>query len=411
MTESRNSLPFAAFIEIVIDFIRSIRAIEDQKALSIIKMLVVSGFLSGMLMSHNLWWGTNRSIPHIPLINVQLPLWLHDSFTILFVISLSALSFLKNRAPVLAALLICFLLVAFDQLRLQPWVYLYFFMLLPLMSRTRDSDTWLLYYRLIIAGIYWWSGLHKINHQFIDGNYAVWIRFFFQYEFTSTYDLVRLVGYGAGLAEMAIGAGFLFRKTRCGSAIGAMGMHLSIIFFLLVQKEGGDSAVIPWNIVMIFLNVLIFARLERAPANGASIVRAFPILAVMMFWMCPILNFIGYWDHFLSFSLYANKVPSFYVAIRQEDIGKIDKRLKNYFVHVPGMTGGQLLDVYWWSKAELNVPFYPERRVFKGLIPYFCALPIEVGGLVFLEINHSPGNEGEVASFHCGGWPAIGKAN
>ena len=101
------------------------------------------------------------------------------------------------------------------------------------------------------------------------------------------------------------------------------------------------------------------------------------------------LNFFGYWDHYLSFSLYSNKPSKFYIAIEKGEIHKIDNRFGNHFANIQGLQGGQLIDVDKWAFSELNVPFYPEMSLFKKLSVKFCDVGIDEDKLVFLELFYT----------------------
>jgi hypothetical protein len=114
-------------------------------------------------------------------------------------------------------------------------------------------------------------------------------------------------------------------------------------------------------------------------------------IPIALVWLFPILNLFGYWDHHLSFSLYSNKPSNFYIAIEESQVRKIDKRLKNYFVEIPGLQGGQIIEINKWTLFELNVPFYPQIRSFKKLSANFCSLDIDEEKLIFLELANVKG--------------------
>ena len=317
--------------------------------------------LSGMAMSLNLWIG-ERLLPRLPLDDFAVPDWLASLSTFLFVAAMTMMCLARSRAWPIIVLSLGLVLIILDQLRLQPWVYLYLFMVVPFVFVPRERQFISIYFLILVTGIYWWSGFHKLNEHFLDGNYSQWVRFFLDHNFESKSDSVRLMGYAIGAIEMTIGAGLLIQQTRKTMVIAGTVMHLLIIIFLLFQTEFGDSIVIPWNFVMSILLWLVFFPL-RTSIRSITNARYGNILlcpfAVLLFWICPLFNLFGKWDHFLSFSLYSNKFPLFYVAIHDDEVAKIDDRLKRFFVTVPGMSGGKILDIYWWSKDELNVPGEP----------------------------------------------------
>lgn len=378
--------------------------VGDDKWFVFVRMLIAVAMLSGMAMSLNLWIG-ERLLPRLPIVNFVVPDWLASLSTFLFVAAVIMMSLARSCAWPIIVLSLGLVLIILDQLRLQPWVYLYLFMTVPFVFVPRERQLISIYFLILVSGIYWWSGFHKLNEHFLDGNYSQWVSFFLDHKIESKSDSVRLMGYGIGAIEMTIGAGLLIQQTRKTMVIAATVMHFLIITFLLFQTEFGDSIVIPWNFAMIVLLWLVFFPLRT---SIGSIVNArygnimLSALAVLLFWICPLLNLFGKWDHFLSFSLYSNKFPLFYVAIQDDEVAKIDDRLKRFFVSVPGMSGGKILDIYWWSKDELNVPFYPESRIFRQLSSYFCDLGLPEGRVVFLEIRTTESAEKRVKSFDCG---------
>ncbi len=111
------------------------------------------------------------------------------------------------------------------------------------------------------------------------------------------------------------------------------------------------------------------------------------LFIVILAWISPALNFVECWDNYLSFSFYSAKVNSYYIAIEENELVKIDKRLNKFFVQIKGLSGGQIIDLNKWSMSELNVPFYPETRVFKKICNSFCELGIGDEKLIFLEVE------------------------
>jgi hypothetical protein len=114
----------------------------------------------------------------------------------------------------------------------------------------------------------------------------------------------------------------------------------------------------------------------------------------------PVLNFFGLWDTYLSFSLYSGKINAFYIAVEDNELGKIDKRLNQYFIRIDGLQGGKIIGVNEWAVGELNVPFYPETRNLKKIGTHFCKLGIPDDKLFFLEFE-LPFEKGIFKRFTC----------
>lgn len=383
--------------------VRKLPTLGDNAWLSVVKISIVTGMIIGMVMSLHLWIG-ERLLPSIPVIKIAPPQGTGITLVIIFITALLATCFSKRREAPAVVIFSATALIFLDQLRLQPWVYLYLLLLIPFAFGSGDRTTVSSFYLIVIAGIYIWSGVHKINIHFLDGNYASNLEFVLGYKIKNDADVIRSLGYGVGLVEMSVGVSLLFDLTRRVAIFGVILMHLLIITFVVFHRAVSDSIVIPWNLTMIVLNVATFYPL-RSPfeiLRSERLKDKFATgFAVLLVWICPALNFVGLWDHFPSFSLYSNKVSMFYVAIHEDEVHKIDQRLTKYFVAIPGLQGGHLLDIHWWSEDELNVPFYPEKRAFRELSSYFCGLGIPEDRIVFLELESGDSKAPVINSFRC----------
>jgi hypothetical protein len=115
----------------------------------------------------------------------------------------------------------------------------------------------------------------------------------------------------------------------------------------------------------------------------------------------PIFNFGGYWDDYLSFSLYSQKNKLLYIAISTESLSKFDHQWDDYWMESePNTVGGKLIDVTKWAFQELKVPVYPEYRVFKKIMQHFCRYNIPEADLIFL-IYKQPVTEKNLIKLTC----------
>ncbi len=374
--------------------------VENIKWASILGKVVITGLLSGIALSSPLWLG-NRFFPYTPVFNLYPAEWVHSVLTVSFIVmSLLAWVFEKQWFYVWT-IIIGLTLVMFDQVRLQPWIYIYLIMLVPFAFNATGEALLNKYCKIIMTGIYFWSGVHKLNPDFITGYYAEWLSFI-QGRQINMNEFVSLSGYGPGLIEISVAVLLAIQKTRKAGVWLASVMHIIVCIVVLGQGYQYNSVVIPWNMVMVALTFLVFyGRVDVLSGDSAPERIVFPGLAVLLIWLLPILNFANSWDHYLSFSFYSNKPSAFYIAIQTDQLSKIDSRFRSYFVNIPGLTGGQIIDVNRWCVSELNVPFYPEPRVFKRLSRDFCKLNIPSHQIVFLEIKRPSGQNREVLSFNC----------
>ena len=114
----------------------------------------------------------------------------------------------------------------------------------------------------------------------------------------------------------------------------------------------------------------------------------------------PVFSFLNSWDQYLSFRLYSGNTNLFYISIADDQVHKIDTDLHQYFWQVEGLSGGEMINVNRWSMNELNVPFYPETRVFKQVAKSFCGRGIENSKLIAVEFERSFG-DADFQEFKC----------
>lgn len=225
--------------------------------------------------------------------------------------------------------------------------------------------------QIIIAGIYCWSGLQKLNFNF---SHDILPSLFIPIQnlFPSLQIPFGFLGIAIPLVEFFIGCGLLFRKTR-NIAVGlAVSMHL-IILSLLIAKNY-NSIVWFWNLTLIFADIFAFWKSEISLKEVLQLekfsARKVIILAAVSL---PILNFFGYWDSFLSGAYYSGntEIPAIY--INDEVFEKLPPIPKST-VFQTKTSNKQILPPFEWSIADTNAPVYLEERVFRQVTLEICKL-------------------------------------
>src|SRR4051812_31945243 len=178
--------------------------------------------LSGVALSLNLWFPLTRTFPRAPLI-VALP----QSFTPpveyllggLLVVALAAVVFAKRPLKYLFATnALLALLVLLDQTRLQPWVYQYMLLLAVIALRERQGGAehrvalTLSVLQLIVASLYVWSGVQKLNYTF-GQEVLPQLLAPLQSRLPLTQAQLSVVGISVALAEIFTGCGLLIKRT------------------------------------------------------------------------------------------------------------------------------------------------------------------------------------------------------
>ena len=214
--------------------------------------------------------------------------------------SLIALLFTKKQGVVAVMLTSLMLLVAEDQMRLQPWVYLYFLIFLPFVFSRQSLDASALsrYLQWLFVACYLWSGVHKINPNFIDKTFQDVLGNLFRVSLPERY---KFLGYVIPFVEITVAFLLVFIKTRKTGVVAAVGTHLFILLYLSPLGIDGNYVVYPWNVAMMSGVVLLFWRNEETlfVHPKRTVWRAFQVGSFVLLFVLPLLNLAGRWDHYL----------------------------------------------------------------------------------------------------------------
>jgi hypothetical protein len=321
-----------------------------------LKWSVVIALVAGLLLSAKLWVST-RAYPLVPLLDFVPPLPYPLDYLLLGLLGglLVGVLLLRGRpsgAFVAAALVLAALLVVQDQGRLQPWFYQYSFMLgavglsnLGRLSTEGAMNTC----RLIVAFTYLWSGLQKAHVTFAEDVYPWLMEPLTSRLSPGAVPALEYGAYAVPVIETAIGLGLLARPLRRPALVGAILMHVFILFSIGPWGHDWNSVVWPWNVAMMVFDLILFWRAPDNPSLFAVLKpggSAFRTAVLDLFAFMPALNFFGMWDSYLSSSLYSGSVEQGYV----------------YTTDGSSSTRTNIDDK---AMEEMNVPAYPEERIYK----------------------------------------------
>lgn len=356
---------------------------DFSNRLTALRVVISIALFSGILLSLNLWFPTTRYFPRAPLI-VALPQDMvrpvEYLFSGLLMVALVALVFAKQSIRyLLLAIVLLILLVLFDQMRLQPWVYQYLLLLIiialhdrqgPDLQSTRLTFSAL---RLIIAMLYFWSGVQKLNYSFSQEVLPQLLGSLQTYLPLTSIQL-SMLGIGLALVEIITGCGLLLKRTRRLCVWLALAMHAAVSGLLIARSH--NSVVWAWNVALMLMIVVLFWRSDafiwetladwRAVNTGGQVALILAIVCAML----PALSFFGWWDMYLSGALYSGNKAVAVVRVDQRVLEKLPEAAKRQVFTTK--SGEQMLPVYEWSMTELNVPPYPELRVYKQLTREIC---------------------------------------
>ena len=344
-----------------------------------LKIATIVFFCIGLFMSARAWIGP-RSYPEAPVFGalpaVDGPL-AYGLFAALFGLAAASVISPKPQKWIAAFLAIVAFFCVVDQTRWQPWVFQYAFMLttLALFSWDRDDvDGWrrvLNVLRLVVAGTYVFSGLQKLNWNFVEYEFP-WI----------VQPIIDVIPRAAGLfyffgmcvpfIQVAFGIGLLTRRFRRVSLILAVSMHVFILATLGPAGYDWNNIVWPWTVAMAVFDVLLFS--SKADFSLHDVLwakgRLHHAAALAFFALLPFLSFFNLWDSYLSSALYSGNLTE--AQIYASDAGRkaLPQTIQRYLVHTSPDTN--VLNLQRWAIEDLNVSPYPETRVFKRIAKSVC---------------------------------------
>jgi hypothetical protein len=397
--------------------------------------------LAGLLLSAKLWlsarWYPLTPISAaLPAIPPPIDLWLF----LLLVLLAVAVVVSGSRWIALAFVGLLTLLCLWDQSRWQPWVYQYAFMLVALAiapggaSRLEQAPQVLATCRVIVASLYVWSGLQKLNAGFalevvpyLAAPLIAWLP-------AAGGPVSWALGGLIALFEVGVGSSLLMRRTRQWAVLGAAVMHVAIIATLGPWGKDWNRVILPWNVGMIALVVVLFWRIgdvtardiilparallplrgalavravkaQRADASGrhqawavagalaprqwrAEGPRVFHAIVLVLFGVMPLLSFVDAWDSYLSWSLYSGNTRRADLVIAEASRQAIPSELWRYTD--AAAPDWHVLAFETWAMGELGVPPYPEERIFLNVARGVCAYGGTPAG-VWLRISGKPG--------------------
>ncbi len=372
----------------------------DLLRAGILKVAVIAALIVGLSLSWRLWL-PDRLFPLSPVSDSLpvIPAWLGELWLWSLIALLIVAALLPRPAIALGpALILAIALPLWDQSRLQPWYYLYLAMLVCLFCFPwNDSEKGeqrrrvLNACRLIVAGTYFWSGIQKFNISFATDVFP-WLITPLVPE--SARNLAERGALLAPVIETALGIGLLIPAFRGLCILGALAMHAGILYCLAGPESWGchhwNSVVWPWNGAMMVFVLTLFVRTRTVTPlallwPGRSVLQWAMLL---LFGLMPIFNFFGYWDAYLSASLYSGNTMKAEFLLPESAYRRLPEAVRRHAYET--FDRKYSLEVFLWSIEELNVPTYPAERVFRSILRHlqgFCD-PADQVELILLHPPH-----------------------
>lgn len=363
----------------------------DRRTQSLRATLLLATFL-GLIASAPVWTNT-RAFPLLPIC-AGFPILPSPWDKMLYVLMLGSLftALWFYRPAVITFLAASFLAYCGDQNRGQPWLYMYWvLLLLSLISAPASSAA----IRVTLSVIYFWCGVQKLNARF----FAVTPEWFVApatnwHLPAAIIDLLKLAVKAAPFVEIAIAILLWFPRARRIAFALVIATHGFALLFLGPWGHNYNWVVWPWNLAMVALVLGAFAQgkffngnQSAVTANGMHFRQTIVELrrsrvAVAIVALClllPILSYFGRWDSYFSFALYSENVAAANLFCSESFRENLPPHLKKYvqpFPHAydPERQGPLLFAFAPWAYEEMHVPPISEPRnfvkIYQTLRPY-----------------------------------------
>ena len=342
--------------------------------------IITIAFACQMSLSLHLWLPIDRHYPLFSLLPFHYPIGLTALLNGLFLLGLGlACLSVAWRKQALAVVLSCFfLLVIEDVNRFQPWAYVYVTILSSMawhLGRS-NSQKLLASLQFILLMVYFWSGVHKLNVQFINDVFPWLIGIF---EATSWLKEFPSVGYSMGLFEMLIALLLFWPRARKSAVL--LGVLLHSIILVLLVADGWNSVVYPWNIAMILLLYTLFWSPQATAPHISKQHQPYPFIT-LLFGFVPLLYLFHLVPNWIALSLYSGTTMECDLVVNEAGKSKC----------FPNVLEEEILDYgeYWllsldvWGMQNLNVPPLASDATYKEVGRQFCTCAIDYDGYIIL---------------------------
>ncbi len=274
---------------------------DPEWLLNVVVRLTAFCVFVSLLLTHDLWFMEGRLYAPAPMM-AGLPaaanIFLYG--LILAVCGMLCVFPSQRRwGAVVAPAFVYFVLQ--DQLRGQFYLYMYVFALLIAAAvPKRVTDKHLDPVRFMLAGVYIWAGVYKLNAIFITQVFPWFVAPFFPFP-----EAAKVIGFAVPFLEAAVGVLLLLPPWRWLAQILAFGML--VVVLLAIGPLGHNQALPVWpaNVYMDALVIFLFIGNRRTlpfkpPLN---------IAATLLFIVLPALGFLKQMGPHPTFQLYCGCVP------------------------------------------------------------------------------------------------------
>jgi hypothetical protein len=222
----------------------------------------------------------------------------------------------------------------------------------------------------MIAAIYFWSGLQKMNPNFLADTYPWLMEPLAAKIGETTIKNLDWLGNLFPIIETLTGIALFFSPVKKVAVVLLLLMHLFILFVLGPFGHNYNPVVWPWNIAMMGISFILFFNNESISISQIMETMRYHSLKIVfvLFLMLPLFNFVNLWDSYLSHNLYSGNTSNGVIYISDSVETKLPEKIRQYSL---GELNQNQITIKYWCMMELGVPAYPEKRNFEAITTTF----------------------------------------
>jgi uncharacterized membrane protein YphA (DoxX/SURF4 family) len=226
-----------------------------------------------------------------------------------------------SRPAALGALGCALFFVVDDINRLQPYIYMYYFTLVAACFGRSLQPL-----RIMVSGVYFWAGFHKLNYTFFFGVFPWFIQPL--HVFTSPPAPPNLLDsffldaiFITPLFEALIGILLLFPQWRRFATAMAFSMLVVVLYCLGPFGHNWEKDVWPWNVWLFLMEVRLFCW-SADSRNGRFLLlkmRGRDRLSLLLFYIAPVLAMFTPWYSYMGFKLYSGNTTTAQIILPSDE--------------------------------------------------------------------------------------------
>jgi hypothetical protein len=348
--------------------------------LELIKLTILLGILTSVILSFNLWAG-DRWFPKTTFIEnyIGMPVrYDYVNFCVLLTLLFLSSIYQKKTATILLVLF-CIYLCVDDQNRLQHWFYNYVVMLCILLfykNRVDEPNNYTAIFislQLLVSLIYIFSGIQKMNSTFVPNTFSLIVHNFDAILSTRQLNMLVKFGYAVPFIEVCFGVFLLIKPIRFIIVPIVILMHVLLLITIAPSNNDYHYMIWPWNVMMIVLVLLLFAKVNKERFFDISFLfKSFSFFIVIVFMLiCPVFSLNNKYDSFLSSSLFSSNLNKGELLLSNKAYHNLPYYIRRY---CKKNKENYILSIDNWAKDELNAPCVPEFRIYQNVQNYIIRL-------------------------------------